>query len=65
VGLEEIGHLVRIYHVRVVKKIFESKREERRGRQRLRWQEDIVNDLREKKFEKSNTQQWTKNHGRL
>jgi hypothetical protein len=46
--LEWIGHVVRMEHGRMVKKIFEGKPEERRriGRPRLRWLEDVEKDLR-------------------
>ena len=45
--LEWIGHLVRMDHGRVVKKIFDSKPEGRRrmGRPRSRWLEDTAKDL--------------------
>jgi len=46
--LEWIGHLVRMDHGKVVKKIFESKAEGRRrrmGRPRSRWLEDAAKDL--------------------
>ena len=41
--LEWIGHVVRTYQTRTVKKIFESKPEgsSRRGRPRLGWLEDV------------------------
>jgi hypothetical protein len=42
-----IGHVVRIDQGRTVKKIFEreTKESRRKGRPRLRWQEDIEKDL--------------------
>jgi hypothetical protein len=44
--LEWMGHVVRMEHGRIVKKIFERKLEVRRriGRPRLRWLEDIEKD---------------------
>jgi hypothetical protein len=45
--LEWLGHVTRMDQRRVVKKIFDSKPEGRRkvGRQRLRWLDDVENDL--------------------
>jgi hypothetical protein len=48
--LERTGHLVRMDHGRIIKTIFESKREGRRRRivrRRLRWLEDTEKDLLE------------------
>ena len=52
--LEWTGHVVRIDQGRTVKKIFESKLEgsRRKGRPRLRWLEEVENDLREMKVKK-------------
>jgi hypothetical protein len=49
--LEWVGHVVRMDHGRVVKRIFESKREGRRimGRPRLRWLDEIEKDLEKMK----------------
>jgi hypothetical protein len=49
--LEWLGHVVRMHHEMIVKKIFESKLEGRRkmGRSRLRQLEDVEKDLREMK----------------
>jgi hypothetical protein len=46
--LEWLGHVIRIKEVRSVKKIFEGKLEGRRGRgrARLRWIDDVEDDLR-------------------
>jgi hypothetical protein len=47
--LEWLGHVVRMNETRSVKKIFEGKLEGRRGRgrPRLRWIDDVEDDLRE------------------
>jgi hypothetical protein len=47
--MEWLGHVVRMNETRSVKKIFEGKLEERRGtgRPRLRWINDVEDDLRE------------------
>ena len=52
--LEWMGHIVRMDHGRLVKKMFESKPEVRRrmGRPRMRWLEDVERDLRERKVER-------------
>ena len=52
--LEWIGHLVRMDHGRLFKKIFESKLERRRrmGRPRLRWLVDFEKDLWELKVKR-------------
>jgi hypothetical protein len=49
-----VGHVVRLDHGRLVKKTFESKPEGRRrmGRPRMRWLEDVEEDLRERKVER-------------
>ena len=49
--LEWLGHVVRMHHERIVKKVFESKLEGRRkmGRSRLRQLEDAEKDLWEMK----------------
>jgi hypothetical protein len=49
-----MGHLVRMVHGRVVRKMFESKPKIRRGtgRPRLRWLEDVEKDLREMKVKR-------------
>jgi hypothetical protein len=46
--LEWLGHVIRMNEARIVKKIFEEKLEERRGRgrPRLRWINDVEEDLR-------------------
>jgi hypothetical protein len=46
--LEWLGHVIRMDQRRVVKKIFDSEPEGRRkvGRPRLRWLDDVENDLR-------------------
>jgi hypothetical protein len=46
--LEWLGHIIRMDETRSVKKIFEGKLEGRRGRgrPRLRWINDVENDLR-------------------
>ena len=46
--LEWLGHMVRMNETRSVKKIFEGKLEGRkgRGRPRLRWMNDVEDDLR-------------------
>jgi hypothetical protein len=46
--LEWFGHVIRINEARIVKKIFEEKLKERRGRgrPRLRWINDVEEDLR-------------------
>jgi hypothetical protein len=46
--LEWLGHVVRMYQSRSVKKIFEGKLEGKRGRgrPRLRWINDVEDDLR-------------------
>ena len=46
--LEWIGHVIRMNETRSVKKIFEGKLEGRkgRGRPRLRWIDDVEDDLR-------------------
>jgi hypothetical protein len=46
--LECLGHIVRINETRTVKKIFEEKLGGRRGRgrPRLRWNDDVEDDLR-------------------
>jgi hypothetical protein len=46
--LEWLGHVIRIDEIRSVKKIFEGKLEGRRGRgrPRLRWINDVEDDLR-------------------
>ena len=46
--LEWIGHIIRMNETRSVKKIFEGKLEGRRGRgrPRLRWINDVEDDLR-------------------
>jgi hypothetical protein len=52
--LEWLGHVIRMDQRRVVKKIFDSKPERRRkvGRLRLRWLDDVENDLRVMKIKK-------------
>ena len=47
-SLEWLGHVIRMNETRCVKKIFEGKLEERRGRgrPRLRWIDDVEDDLR-------------------
>jgi hypothetical protein len=52
--LECIGHLVRMAHGRVVKKIFESKLEgtRRKGRPRMRWVEAAEKNLWEMKVKR-------------
>jgi len=54
--LEWIGHVIRMNETRYVKKIFEGKLEGRRGRgrPRLRWIDDVEDDLR-----KLGVKQWT------
>jgi hypothetical protein len=51
---EWIGHIVIMGHGGALKKISESKPEGRRrmGRSRLRWLEDVSDDLREMKFKR-------------
>ena len=46
--LEWLGHVIRMNETRSVKKIFEGKLEGRRGRERprLRWTDDVEDDLR-------------------
>jgi len=46
--LECLGHVIRVNETRSVKKIFEGKLEGRggRGRPRLRWINDVEDDLR-------------------
>ena len=46
--LEWLGHVIRVNETRSVKKIFEGKLEGRRGkgRPRLRWINDVEDDLR-------------------
>ena len=46
--LEWLGHIIRINETRSVKKIFEGKLKGRRGRgqPRLRWINDVEDDLR-------------------
>ena len=46
--LEWLGHFIRMNEIRSVKKIFEGKLEGRRGRgrHRLRWIDDVEDDLR-------------------
>jgi len=46
--LEWLGHVIRMNQTRPVKKIFEGKLEgrRRRGRPRLRWINDVEDDLR-------------------
>ena len=46
--LEWLGHVIRMYETRSVKKIFEGKLGGRRGRgrPRLRWKNDVEDDLR-------------------
>jgi hypothetical protein len=46
--LEWLGHIIRMNEARIVKKIFEGKLEGRRGRgrHRLRWLNDVEEDLR-------------------
>ena len=48
--LECLGHVVRMNETRSVKKIFEGKLEGRRGRgrPRLRWKNDVEDDLRKR-----------------
>jgi hypothetical protein len=55
---EWLDHVTRIDQRRVVKKIFDSKPEGRRkvGRPRLRWLDDVENDLRVMKITR-----WRKN----
>ena len=50
--LEWIGHPVRMDHENVVKKISENKAEGkgRMGRPRMRWLEEVGNDLQEMNF---------------
>lgn len=52
-SLDWMGHVVRLDHGRLVKKMFESKPEGRRrmGRPRMTWLEDVEGDLRERKVE--------------
>jgi len=52
--LERIGHVVRTDQGRTVKKIFESKPEgsRRRERPRLRWLEDVEKDLHQTKVKR-------------
>ena len=54
--LEWIGHVIRMNETRCVKKIFERKLEGRRGRgrPRLRWIDDVEDDLR-----KFGVKRWT------
>ena len=52
-GLEWTGHVVRVDQGRTVKKILESKTEgSRRERPRMRWLEDVENNLREMKVKR-------------
>jgi hypothetical protein len=46
--LEWLGHIIRMHEARIVKKIFEENLEGRRGRgrPRLRWINDVEEDLR-------------------
>jgi hypothetical protein len=52
--LERVGHVVRMYQGRRVKKILGSKTDgsRRSGRPRLRWLEDVETDLREMKIKR-------------
>jgi hypothetical protein len=52
--VEWIGHVVKMDHGRVVRKIFESKRKQRRRRERprLTWLEDDENDIWEMKVKR-------------
>jgi len=45
--LEWLGHVIRMYDTRSVRKIFEGKLESRRGngRPRLRWTDNVEDDL--------------------
>ena len=54
--LECLGHVIRMNETRSVKKIFEGKLEGRRGRgrPRLRWIDDVEDDLR-----KFSVKRWT------
>jgi hypothetical protein len=68
IKMEEIGIdwiLVRMDQGRTVKEIFESKRERsrRRGRPRLRWLEDVGEDLREMKVRHGDRRQSTRKNG--
>jgi hypothetical protein len=63
--LEWLGHVIRTDQRRVVKKIFDSKPEGRRkvGRPRLRWLDDVENDLRVMKIKRwrkkaQNREEW-------
>jgi hypothetical protein len=51
---EWLGHVIRMDQRRVVKKIFDNKSEGRRkvGRPRLRWLDDVENDLRVMKIKR-------------
>ena len=50
--MERLGHVIRMNETRCVKKIYEGKLEGRRGRgrPRLRWTEDVEDDLRKLGF---------------
>jgi hypothetical protein len=66
--LEWLGHVTRRDQSRVVLKIFESKPKGRRklGRPRLRWPDDVENDLRVMKVKRwrkkaQNREEWSSN----
>jgi hypothetical protein len=63
--MEWLGHVVRMNETRSVKKIFEGKLEGQRGRgrPRLRWMNDVEDDLRELGVNDGEQKHWKERNG--
>jgi hypothetical protein len=65
--LEWLGDIIRMNEARIVKKIFEEKLEGRmgRGRPRLRWINDVEEDLRMLGVKNGEGKHWRERNGHL
>ena len=64
--MEWLGHVVRMDETRAVKKLFEEKVEGRRGRgqPRLRWIDDVEEDIRKLGIKNGEEKLWIGKNGR-